>query len=569
MSLYASINVSTAQQEEKVPVQRQPPPLPGKAAKSASLYATVLARPPSSQQQQIVEPPPPPQAAPNPDPEPENPASGTLLPVHTYLTTALQFKPTIRKIQKPVKPKSSLAAATVTIAPTTHKSFLQDVSRLQEDIANDDVNGFYRTAEGAKLARKAARKNKKRKNDRGYTWTWDDDYDPLHPNDYDTYVDSDEQLREQIEWKRKRSGKPETEDEEGEGNDGTFRGFAPPKEYGEGFGDDGGEEWKEEEPVEDEGEYVPEPVAELDVDESGEDVYARRLRMAREAGMNVRTPTPSPPPAAAEENYDGEEVVEEPPVQETVRMYRPNDVPTSLQPQPSHPAYTSTYYQPPSYYNEAPGRQPLPPPPQPPATATISSEPVHYTAAITTSSEPVHYTTSSDPVQYASATASSEPDSSEPRGSHPGQRDFATRLMSKYGWQKGQGLGADSTGLVTPLIAKASKEKKGSGQIINRNKRHEDYGEQGKMSRCVVLANVVAAGEADEELVEEIGGECREKYGEVERVRVHGSDGGEVRVFVLFTSELSALRGVNGLNGRLFGGRTYGSPFLLGGGANG
>ena len=89
------------------------------------------------------------------------------------------------------------------------------------------------------------------------------------------------------------------------------------------------------------------------------------------------------------------------------------------------------------------------------------------------------------------------------------------------------------------------------------------------MSRCVVLANVVAPGEADEELVEEIGGECRQKYGEVERVRVLEGDGGEVRVFVLFTSELSALRGVNGLNGRLFGGRTYGSPFLLGGVANG
>ena len=466
----------------------------------------------------------------------------------------------------------------MTIAPTTHKSFLQDVSRLQEDIANDDVNGFYRTAEGAKLARKAARKNKKRKNDAGYTWTWDDDYDPLHPNDYDTYVDSDEQLREQIEWKRKRSGKSETEEEEEE-NEGVaagFRGFAPPKDYGEGFGEDERDEWKEEEPVEDEGEYVPEPVAELDVDESAEDVYARRLRMAREAGMNVRTPTPSPPPAAAEgENYDGEETVEEAPAGEAVRMYKPSyvSVPrpqsTSQQPQPSYAAYTTTYYQPPSYYNEAPGKQPLPLPPQPPAPPTVSSEPVHYPAAVTTSSEPVHYTSSSDPVHYTSTTISSEPDSSEPRGSHPGQRNFASRLMSKYGWQKGQGLGADSTGLVTPLIAKPSKEKKGSGQIINRNKRHADYGEQGKMSRCVVLANVVAPGEADEELVEEIGGECRQKYGEVERVRVLEGDGGEVRVFVLFTSELSALRGVNGLNGRLFGGRTYGSPFLLGGVANG
>jgi hypothetical protein len=30
-----------------------------------------------------------------------------------------------------------------------------------------------------------------------------------------------------------------------------------------------------------------------------------------------------------------------------------------------------------------------------------------------------------------------------------------------------------------------------------------------------------------------------------------------VRVFVLFTSDLSALRGVNALDGRLFGGRRY------------
>ena len=40
------------------------------------------------------------------------------------------------------------------------KSFLQDVSKLQEDIANDDVNGFYRTTEGQKIARKNAKKKK-------------------------------------------------------------------------------------------------------------------------------------------------------------------------------------------------------------------------------------------------------------------------------------------------------------------------------------------------------------------------------------------------------------------------
>ena len=48
----------------------------------------------------------------------------------------------------------------------------------------------------------------------------------------------------------------------------------------------------------------------------------------------------------------------------------------------------------------------------------------------------------------------------------------------------------------------------------------------------------------------------------MERIRVvedprRGKEDEVVRVFVLFTSELSALRGVNALNGRLFGGRTY------------
>jgi len=47
----------------------------------------------------------------------------------------------------------------------------------------------------------------------------------------------------------------------------------------------------------------------------------------------------------------------------------------------------------------------------------------------------------------------------------------------------------------------------------------------------------------------------------VERIRVVKSqervEEEQVRVFVLFTSELSALRGVNALDGRLFGGRKY------------
>src|SRR5271170_5854855 len=221
------------------------------------------------------------------------------------LIIALQFKPTIRRIQKPTKPKIPAFIPSTTIPPvpnpssTASKSFLQDVSKIQQDIANDDVNGFYRTLEGQRLARKNARKKKRKNNEGTYVWTWDDEYDPLHPNEYDTYVDSDEQLREQIEWKRKLEGKDEEEDEEEEMS--GYRGFAPPDEYEE-------KEWEEE--YEDNGvEYVPEPVAQVEMDETGDDVYARRMKMAQEAGMKIRPVTPPPIAPTPEDDDDEVEII--------------------------------------------------------------------------------------------------------------------------------------------------------------------------------------------------------------------------------------------------------------------
>jgi splicing factor 45 len=415
---------------------------------------------------------------------------------------------------------------------------LQDVSKLQEDIANDDVNGYYRTLEGQRLARKQQRKKKRKNNEGNYIWTWDDEYDPAHPNDYETYVDSDEQLREQIEWKRKCGGKDEfEEEEEEEEEDSGYRGFAPPKEY------------------EEEKEFIPEPAAHVELDESGDDVYARRMRMAQAAGIKVRPASPRPVQVEPEdENVDGEELGNE---SEESQKSLPEEKPRSPSfgfgpgqelPPPEIPIPQSTYtisFPPvPSLYSDAPGMQPSQPLP-PRQSATISSEPVTYSNATIASSEAVIYETSRPPQD------------DEPQGSHPGQKNFAARLMSKYGWQKGQSLGSTSTGLVTPLIMKADKDRKGTGTILNRNKVSEDHGPLGKMSRCIVLSNVVGKGEVDEDLVDEIGSECRQKYGEVERVRVieDGKVDDEVRVYVLFTSELSALRGLNSLNGRLFGGR--------------
>ena len=53
-----------------------------------------------------------------------------------------------------------------------------------------------------------------------------------------------------------------------------------------------------------------------------------------------------------------------------------------------------------------------------------------------------------------------EQDEDAPRSLHPGQKGFAERFMSKYGWTKGSGLGATGSGIKNPLQVKVEKRKK-------------------------------------------------------------------------------------------------------------
>lgn len=173
-----------------------------------------------------------------------------------------------------------------------------------------------------------------------------------------------------------------------------------------------------------------------------------------------------------------------------------------------------------------------------------------------------------------------------PRSLRPGQKGFAERLMSKYGWSKGLGLGASGSGIVNPLRVQVEKQKKkpdsegggfvgpgGRGKIIGGKKKggHDAEPEDGRfgvMSEVVVLRGMVDGMDLDAEmegagdggLMQEIGEECGNKvsitrrsthflrncsqrqYGRVERVFIDRSDASKAPVFVKFTSQLSALR---------------------------
>ena len=164
-----------------------------------------------------------------------------------------------------------------------------------------------------------------------------------------------------------------------------------------------------------------------------------------------------------------------------------------------------------------------------------------------------------------------EEESPAPRSNRPGQKGFAARLMSKYGWERGQGLGAESTGIVQPLRVQVEKRKKrsdaegggwagpgGRGRIIGSKtgapanpssspgpgSGSGDAGKFGPVSSVIVLRDMLEGmpdlqAEVEAGLAQEIGEECGDHYGVVEKVHI---DVGIRRVFIKFTDQVSALR---------------------------
>lgn len=194
-----------------------------------------------------------------------------------------------------------------------------------------------------------------------------------------------------------------------------------------------------------------------------------------------------------------------------------------------------------------------PPPPPPPTPAEAPLQPHHNPPATlpptnTISHPPVRYQLPEAPAELTSAEAelalavqreseaSTEEavpseDATAPRSLRPGQKGFAQRLMSKYGWTKGSGLGADGSGIVAPLRVQVEKRAKkadadgggfvgpaGKGKIIaaKRNEAPREEGKFGPMSEVVVLHGMVDGMDlgvelGDGGLMQEIGEECSDK----------------------------------------------------------
>lgn len=170
-----------------------------------------------------------------------------------------------------------------------------------------------------------------------------------------------------------------------------------------------------------------------------------------------------------------------------------------------------------------------------------------------------------------------------------GASSIAARIMAKYGFKEGQGLGKKEQGMAMAL--QVEKTSKRGGRIIHEKeimlpppppaggspllgigvadlapKPEPSITEiMRSPSKIVLLRNMVGPGEVDEDLEPEVKDECNTKYGDVIKVMIHEVStlphDEAVRIFVEFKRIESAIKAVVDLNGRFFGGRTVKAGF--------
>ncbi|KAL7371433.1 hypothetical protein ABVT39_026879 [Epinephelus coioides] len=166
----------------------------------------------------------------------------------------------------------------------------------------------------------------------------------------------------------------------------------------------------------------------------------------------------------------------------------------------------------------------------------------------------------------------------------------AHKIMQKYGFKEGQGLGKHEQGLSTALsVEKTSKrggkiiigdaaekpgssqagaaEAAGGGAAADSSKKSEANPLTEILknpTKVVLLRNMVGRGEVDEDLEGETKEEC-EKYGKVVKCVIFEiaavPDDEAVRIFLEFERVESAIKAVVDLNGRYFGGRVVKACF--------
>ncbi|KAK5171356.1 uncharacterized protein LTR77_004500 [Saxophila tyrrhenica] len=488
-----------------------------------------------------------------------------------------------------------------------------------EDWVGDGDDDFYYQDNRARGGRKKRKKNNKPQE---RAWDWDDIYDPTMPNNYADYKGSEEQHREMREWKARlyhhqmkearraeRNGAGERDNGEQPSKPNMM--FALPANLN--FAPPSFDAAPPPPPAEDGDDYYPPPVdtdegersrqsmpnlapppAAFDNAMAGES-YIGRAQMGGIAGAHsasspldaqsaAMSPPYAPPPVSDAE--DDDLAAKKAEAQAKIAAFKAKHLQkqkskgeaAAAVPAPSLPATANVLVNP-AATQESQAQTPDPP------TSIISRAPVRYEVPPPPPDDP----TGAEDVEMADATTNQPlaPAENQQRKIIPGQKGFAERVMKKYGWEEGHGLGAQSDGIITALVAKKpDKRKKRShgpdgkwsapanmGKIVGGKKRkvetntEEDDARFGKMSSVIKLSSMLDGLDVQHEIEEnnimqEIGDEMGGQYGNVERVFIwREAMGGTDEVFIKFTSQLSALRAVNAMSGTEFAGNEVKAQF--------
>lgn len=149
---------------------------------------------------------------------------------------------------------------------------------------------------------------------------------------------------------------------------------------------------------------------------------------------------------------------------------------------------------------------------------------------------------------------------------------LAQKMLEKMGWKKGEGLGKMKQGISQALEVEKTDARRGrvilpTDQADPPEQMYKPIHTQHPPSKVIILTNVVAPGNVDESLDEEIGEECS-KYGEVESVLIFEvtdplyPPDKAVRIFVQFENLASATAALKELHGRYFAGRVVSADYF-------
>ena len=481
-------------------------------------------------------------------------------------------KPPVLNTQKSDAEAASQDVPLKSTEPTSDSAVPQH-KPTHEDWANaapedEDAIFAYQAANARQRGGKRQEKKRKREQEQharehaeAEMRDWEAVYDPNRANVYEAYGDGEERYEKTGHWKDKlhrsdglwsRSSSEsymENSPLEDSRTTASGLGFAPPAVYDED--DHTRAQPLEDEDLEMQDEYVPPPPSTKAPEDSvDDDPFARRLAMSNDA-------PPEPPPQPMDTAEDDEEEYEPTPPPPP-----PPPPPPKVEPEPPKAQA--------GMIKRAPVRYNIPEPPPDPPKEEHGLKKSDGNASTPPSNESAPEAEQTLEVDAPTST------------SRPGKKNFGARMLAKQGWKEGSGLGAQGTGIVTPLSMQMDKRKKkggadgtglkglgGSGRIVGGKKSKETRAMEaaekkeaekvGELSEVVCLEGITDGLDLDAQLMDgsimqKIGDECGEKYGVVERIYIQKGGEGRGRVFVKFASSLSALRALQALQGSIWDG---------------